>query len=222
MHDLDRTDNEFEAEYEDDFEYEFEDENEFESEYEFEYEAYEMESSPFSEDEEMELAAELLSVGSDQELEQFLGKLIKKAGRAVGKFAKSSVGRSLGKVLKGVAKKALPVVGGAIGSFVAPGAGTAIGSSLGSMLGRSLEMEYEGMDQDEMEFETAKRIVRIAGTAAKNVATKPTSNNPSQAAKVAVSTAVKKHVKAPVSVGRRGQHRGTWVRRGHRIILTGV
>jgi len=224
MHDLDRTNNEFESEFEGDYEYEFEDDNEFEADddREFEFESHEMEGSPFSEEEEMELAAELLSVGSDQELEQFLGSLLKKAGRAVGKFAKSSVGRSLGKILKGVVKKALPVVGGAIGSFVAPGAGTAIGSSLGSLVGRSLELEYEGMDHDEMEFETAKRLVRIAGSAAQKAATRPTSSDPSQVARDAIQAAVKKHVRRIASATRPGQRRGTWVRRGHRIILMGV
>ena len=49
--------------------------------------------SPLDEVEEMELAAELLSVSSEEELDQFLGKLfkgawkgIKKVGRFVGKF----------------------------------------------------------------------------------------------------------------------------------------
>lgn len=85
--------------------------------------------SPFSEAEEIELAAELLSISSEEELDQFLGKLfkgawkgIKKVGKFVGKVAKP-----LGRVLKGVAKAALPVVGGALGSFIPiPGVGTAV------------------------------------------------------------------------------------------------
>ena len=42
----------------------------------------------------MELAAELLGVASEAELDRFLGDLIKKAGRAVGQFVKSPVGNS--------------------------------------------------------------------------------------------------------------------------------
>ena len=46
------------------------------------------ESGVFSETEEMELAAELLGVASEQELDRFLGGLIQRAGRAVGQFVK--------------------------------------------------------------------------------------------------------------------------------------
>ena len=84
---------------------------------------------PLNEVEELELAAELLSISSEEELDQFLGKLfkrvwkgVKKVGRFVGKVASP-----LGKVLKGIAKKALPFVGGALGSFIPiPGVGTAL------------------------------------------------------------------------------------------------
>ena len=69
------------------------------------------ETGVFSENEEMELAAELLGVASEQELDRFLGGLIKKASQAVGKFVKSPTGQALGGILKGAAKQALPVVG---------------------------------------------------------------------------------------------------------------
>src|SRR5579871_6330860 len=64
--------------------------------------------SPLSESEEIELASELLELGSEQELEQFLGNLFKGVSRAVGGFIKSPIGKALGGVLKNVAKKALP------------------------------------------------------------------------------------------------------------------
>src|SRR5436190_6203108 len=77
---------------------------------------------------EMELAAELLEITNEQELEQFLGDIVK----SVGSFVKGPVGQALGGVLKNVAKTALPAVGGALGTMIAPGIGTAIGSQLGS------------------------------------------------------------------------------------------
>ena len=52
--------------------------------------------SPLSEEEEEAWAAELVNVSSDEELEEFLGSLIKKAGKAAGKFIKSPVGKALG------------------------------------------------------------------------------------------------------------------------------
>ncbi len=44
--------------------------------------------SPFSEEEEVELAAELLDVGSEAELDQFLGKFFKRVRRRVRKVGR--------------------------------------------------------------------------------------------------------------------------------------
>lgn len=75
-----------EDEYEHENEYEQEDEHEYEDEFEEEFEGeseYEGEDreSTFHESAQMELASELLAVQSEAELDQFLGKLIKKASR---------------------------------------------------------------------------------------------------------------------------------------------
>jgi hypothetical protein len=72
----------------------------------------------FDEVQEMELAAELLEIHSEEELEQFLASLIKKAGKAIGGFVKSPIGKALGGALKGVAKVALPMAGKVLGNMV--------------------------------------------------------------------------------------------------------
>jgi hypothetical protein len=71
------------------------------TEYSPEMEAFEFEQgfkaspdSVFHEAEEMELAAELLEVSNEQELEQFLGDFIKKAGKAIGGIVKSPIGKA--------------------------------------------------------------------------------------------------------------------------------
>ncbi|MES2256934.1 MAG: hypothetical protein V4724_00375 [Pseudomonadota bacterium] len=150
-------------------------------------------SSPFSEAEEVELAMELLSVASEAELDQFLGKMfkgvwkgIKKVGSVVGKIA-----RPLGGVLKGIAKKALPFVGGALGSLIPiPGVGTALGSALGGALGNALELEFEGMEYEQQEFEMARRFVRIAGTAAQLAGD---GDGSAQSVRQALLTALRRH-----------------------------
>jgi uncharacterized protein (DUF697 family) len=129
--------------------------------------------SPLTETQEAEFASELLEVDSEEQLEQFLGNILKGAAKAVGGLIKSPVGQALGGVLKNVAKKALPVVGGALGSFVAPGVGTAIGSKLGSMASNMFEIDVEGMDPHDAEFEVAKRIVRLTASAGQHAATAP-------------------------------------------------
>lgn len=243
MHDIDRTlaDSEFEAEmeaYEGEFETEYEepyDEYEYESEYEFEGEYDDEGSSVFDEAEEMELAAELLSVSDDEELEYFLGKLIKRAGRKVKRFVKSKTGRTLGRLLKGAAKKALPIAGKAIGTAFGGPVGGAIGGRLASAGGRIFGLELEGLSPEDQEFEVARRVVRLAGDAAKNAAVRPASGSPVKDAKVAVAKAAKKHAPGLVrpikpsvpsggalSDGVLSGRSGRWVRRGRKIVLMGV
>ncbi len=93
--------------------------------------------SPFSEAEEMELAAELLAVSNEAELEQFLGNLFKKAWSGIKSFG-SKIARSLGGVLKTVAKTALPYLATAAGTFIGGPVGGAIGGKLGSLVSQAL------------------------------------------------------------------------------------
>jgi uncharacterized protein (DUF697 family) len=240
MHDIDRTLGEVDPET-DEFEsdeFEFEEEFEFESEFDGETDL----ESPFEEFEEMEFAAELLSIQSEEELDQFLGKLIKKAWRGVRKIGGKII-KPLGGALKGLAKKALPFVGGALGSFIPiPGVGTAVGSALGSAVSKALEMEFEGMDAEDQEFEMAKRFVRVAGAAAKQAAVAGANGDPRAAVKSAVVAAARRHVPGlngarqgglGGSMGRGqggglssggsfGGRQGRWIRRGRKIILIGV
>jgi hypothetical protein len=73
---------------------------------------------------EYELAAELLAVSNEQELEQFLGNVFRRAAGAIGRFAASPAGKALCGILKNVARQAWPVVGTALGNLVMPGAVT--------------------------------------------------------------------------------------------------
>jgi uncharacterized protein (DUF697 family) len=122
--------------------------------------------SPLTEDQEVELASELMDVGSDAELEQFLGSIISGIARDAGRFLKSPAGHALSGILTGVAKKALPMVGGALGSVVAPGIGTAVGSQLGSIASNLFEMELGPMPEEEAEFEVSRRLVQLMAAAA--------------------------------------------------------
>jgi hypothetical protein len=162
---------------------------------------------PLHEQQEAELASELLEISNEQELEQFLGKLISGAAPAVGGFVKSPVGKALGGVLKNVAKTALPVVGGALGSFVAPGVGTAIGSKLGSMASNLFELELEGMNEQEAEFEVARRYVRFASSAAARAARSPQNVAPRVVVRRAVVGAARRHAPGLVRPGAMTQAR---------------
>jgi hypothetical protein len=186
--------------------------------------------SPFDEVEEMELAATLLEVTDEAELDQFIGDLLKKAGRAVGTFVKSPTGRALGGILKGAARKALPVVGGAIGSAIGGSAGGTIGSRVASGAGRLFGLELEGLSPEDQEFEVARQYVRFAGAAAKKAALTPPSLPPQQAAKGAAMAAAQQYAPgmirgtaagSPRTAG--GQSRtGRWIRRGRNIVILNI
>jgi hypothetical protein len=234
MHDLDRTQNLFESDYQ---EMEFEYDGQSESEGAGQYPGGSYEAS-FDEVDEMELAAELLEVTDEYELDQFLGSLLKKAKKAAGGFLKSSVGQHIGGLLKSAAKAALP----AIGNIIAPGVGGAAASQLGSVFG----LELEGLSPQDQEFEEARQFVRFAGEVAKNAAEAPPNAPPQQVAQNAVVQAAQKHAPGLLratngsgngypEVGRQpwrehrhhgggggGGRSGRWVRRGNKIILLGV
>src|SRR4051812_13199118 len=70
----------------------------------------------FSDGEEMALASELLEVRNEQELDHFLGSLLRGAAKAVGKVISSPVGKAVGGLLKTAAKVALPAAGGVVGA----------------------------------------------------------------------------------------------------------
>ena len=133
--------------------------------YEMNGESYEL-SGELNELQEMELAHELLEINSEQELNMFLGKLIKSAGKAVSGFARSSVGKAIGGALKQVGKIALPLAGKAAGAFLGGPAGAMIGGKLGSMASNLFELELEGLSPEDQEFETARAFVRFGHSAA--------------------------------------------------------
>ena len=193
----------------------------FETEYEEEYEGV------LGHELEAELAEQFLEVQTEEELEQFLGDLVKKVAKGVGGFVKSPVGQALGGALKSVAKNVLPAAGAALGSVVAPGIGTAIGGQLGSVASGLFELELEGMDREEAEFEVAKRYVRFATDATRNVALANQDVPPRALVSAAVADAARETAPGlltapngdapsePATSGRR-------VRRGGRVMVLGA
>jgi hypothetical protein len=159
----------------------------FESSYEGGYQ-----ESPLPEMMEDELAAELLEVRNDQELDHFLGSLIRKAASTIRNVANTPLGAALGNVLRQVAKKALPIAGGALGTFIGGPAGGLIGSKLASLAGDTFGLEWEGLSPEDRDFELARRYVRFAGHAARRAASSQPHLDPQTVVKDAVVDAAKK------------------------------
>jgi uncharacterized protein (DUF697 family) len=178
MHDVDSTLNINEAEYEFTFPSEGEEEYEYES---------------LGEMETLEKAAQLLGVSNEEELDNFLGDLIKSAGKAISNFAHSSTGQALGGILKGAVKKVLPLAGGALGGVVGGPAGAAIGSSLASTAGQALGLELEGLSPEDREFEVAQQLVRLGADAASAAAAAHGAEPPHMVARKAFIQSAQKH-----------------------------
>lgn len=236
MHDLDRTLRAMESE------------DAFESgEYGLDPEVFDHEvygetqwEGPLSEEEEIDLANELLSLSSEDELDQFLGKVFKKIGRGF-----KTVFKPLGKVLKPLAKTLLPIAGKAAGTFFGGPLGGAIGGKLGSLATNLFEVDFESMDPEVQDLEVARRFVRLASTAAQKAASAPPTANPVAAARSAVASAARVHapgllkrglpgagaapalagaVAPSCACGGRGpqRHQGRWIRRGRQVVILGV
>ena len=176
----------------------------------------------FSEEEELQLAMELLDVASEAELEQFLGNVFKSVWKGVKKVGSSivKVAKPLGGALKAVAKTALPFVGGALGSMIPiPGVGTALGSALGRAVSNALELEMESEAPADRELELARRFVRIAAQAARLASE---GDGSARAVESALTRALHQqlpHFRSPAP--QQEEESGRWRRRGNRIVVMG-
>lgn len=194
MHEMHETGNE----YEDEFGHEMHEMNEL---HEMNHESNEV----FSEVMEMELASELLGVSNEAELEQFLGRLVRRAARGVSKFARSTAGRKLGGFLKGIAKKALPVVGKIAGTALGGPLGGMVGNKVGSWASNLFELELEGLSNEDKEFEIARAYVRFAGDAVRRAASNPAlRRNPSRVAMQSAAMAARNYAPGLLRRRRRG------------------
>lgn len=197
----DYEDPEYEAEYEDS-EYEMYPETDGEMD---EYEgSYDETMGPLSEADEMELAAELLEISDEQELDQFIGKIFSKVKKAIGAALPPDIRNSLGGIAKGLAKKLLPAAGVALGNFFAPGIGGAIGGKLASLGTQAFGLELEGLSTEDQEFEIARRYTRLVGDAAQEATFAPSNATPQATAQQAVVASAQKHAPGLVA-GANGQ-----------------
>ncbi|HEU0034196.1 MAG TPA: hypothetical protein VFQ53_26390 [Kofleriaceae bacterium] len=180
--------------------------------------------------EQSELAGELLGVTSDNELDHFLGSLIKNAARKLGPIG-GGLAKNLGGLLKGAIKTSLPTLATVAGGALGGPAGAMIASRATPYLSSMLGMELEGLSAEDQEFEAAKQLVRLAGSAIeKAVNAAGNGGSPGDVARQAVIDAARQYAPGLVQsagravAGRNGgrAQSGTWYRRGNRIVIVGV
>jgi hypothetical protein len=167
----------------------------------------------FDEASEYALAAELLSVHSEGELQALLSRVIRRAG-GVG-LTGAPLGQSLVRLLRRAALPVLLPLRRSAALAAVPGSG---GNQSG--LARAAQMfglELEGLSPEDKEFALARQFVRFAGKAAASAARRK--GTPQTVAAAAVRNAAREE--APGLLRRIGaplQH-GRWVRRDNKIVV---
>lgn len=219
--------------------YEFQETYEFQPEYEHEGEfSHEMY--------ENELAHELMNIQNEQELEYFLGNLLKSAWSGAKSLYNSPIGQQIKNQavsgLKSIGKRALPGLGSALGGrFLGP-AGAQLGSQLGNWAARGLGLEFENATPRDKRFEGSKRLIRLAKAASRRIAAYAKSGKPMSARMIRNIILQEARrwfpgLPSPTPTGGGGgafgggggsyttstsQNQGTWFRQGNRIIIQGI
>ncbi|GIG56950.1 hypothetical protein Lfu02_13220 [Longispora fulva] len=173
--------------------------------------------SGLGEQQESELASALLELGSDQELDQFLGDLVKGAASAAGQFLRSDTGQALTGVLKSAARDALPIVGRAVGGWAVPGGGD-VGARVGQAAADVFGLEVEGLSQEDRDWEVARGFIRFADAAARNAALAPSHVPAAAVVRRAIAAAARDNAPGLVSGGGR-RRSGRWERHGRTIVI---
>lgn len=181
-----------------------------------------------NEQEVFELTSELLAVSNEAELDQFLGRLVRRVARSAGRFIRSPAGRLVGGILRQIARRALPIAGAALGGLVGGPAGSMLGGRLAAMAGRTMGLELGEMSGPQADMAAARQFVRLASAIVRRA--EAGQGPPTVAVRRAfiqsarrfapglVSPQMPRLRLTPVQPGRRG----TWVRRGRTITLFGV
>jgi hypothetical protein len=201
---------------------------------------YDSRSGRQGESGQLEMALELLEVGSEAELDRFLGDLVSRAAGAARDFGRSSAGQALKGIVKNAVGQALPVVGRAVGNWVAPGYGD-FGARAGGAAGALLGLELEGLSQEDRELETAQALVQWATEAVRRAAAMSPQTPPDRLARAAAVSAAQRIAPGLAAVVSRipvpgqgpaaatpatprsstGTTSGRWVRRGNTVVLHG-
>ena len=148
--------------------------------------------SPLNENEVTDLAAELLGVSNERELDQFLGALLRRAATAFDRTLRPPILYPLGGMMKMAVRRILPGLGRASNGFVGPAAGNQIGK-LAARASQLFGIELEGLSGEDQEFAAAQQLVRLAGSAAAEAALNPSVENPRAEAMQAMVQAARTH-----------------------------
>ena len=127
-----------------------------------------LQSSVGMTDRTLELAAELLNVVNESELDNFVGRLVAEASRESGAHLSPDARRALIAELRSTAERTLPVLEVALGEHRAP-----TGPAARETAARLFGAELEGLSPEDRDFELAREFVRFSHARATAAATPP-------------------------------------------------
>ena len=165
-------------------------------------------------DQQAALAAGLLEVASDTELEHFLFELVAADGAIAPTAADALV-----RVLKRVARPLFPVHGSALASGLG-----ASRTDLKATAARIFGLELEGLSPEDKEFEVARQFIRLAGDVIDNVrgnagggtGAGAVAGHAQAMAERALQQAAQRHAPGLLTSDARD---GCWQRQGRRIVV---
>lgn len=209
------------------------DQDEESGDFEGEFDSHE--STEAGRDREIELAAELLSVSDEQELDEFFGKLLR---RGRGRL-RSPARRKLKNLLRKGTRRVLPFGGSTL--FVDDSAPPDVDQDTPDDGGdpdidprQMFGIETEGLSPEDRDLEIARRVVRLADDAAQRLSDAP-SGDATQAARRALLDAAQRHAPGLAShmrgsagkssitpSSRSNDSAGRWIRRRGTIVLLGA
>jgi len=142
---------------------------------------------------DIDLAAGLLDVVNQSELERFLQELVAETTRRSGGAVPSRMVRGLVEVLRTTAERTLPTL--TSGAGVSTASGNSHERSTAETAARVFGLELEGMSAEDRDFEIARQLIRFAQAATARATSTQVTGSP--AAGVAAVVAGAGHEFAP-------------------------
>jgi hypothetical protein len=178
-----------------------------------------------TEAQELALAGEVLEVGSEAELEEFLGDLWNRTKSAVGRAYNSAAVQKALPTIKAVGGKMLPVAAGKLADLAWKGSGDFVKAGAGALIDQWLKEELEGLSAEDRELALARRYIRFAHEALTRAAEMPERVPPRVAGQIAVTDSARANIPGVVPFlpqlngggGGSEPAAGRWVRRGSTI-----
>lgn len=177
----------------------------------------------FDESQELELAARLLDVANDRQLDQFLRDLIRQGDSAAGNLSTPAQLHAVGNVLKRAIYNILPMRSMEHGATSHSSIGAQLGNGLSSVAGQVLGLELEGLSPEDREFEATRQFVRFAGETVKNSRQAFMNTTSQEAAHRAAAEAAQTYAPGLFAAEPHvANDRGHWILCRDKIILFGV